>query len=104
LKVCLICSTLNIKKFSNYIFILEGWKNKFDKQVLKAREEIEIEKSMYQKLLSEKRGIDERLEMLERHTVNAAGDGLKRNVSDLSLLSYHENGHITNDNNHSVSS
>lgn len=80
------------------MFALESWTIKFDNEVLNAREEIEMEKSKYQKLLSEKRSIEERLEMLERQAINASGDNLKRNTSDSSLLFYQENKYITNDN------
>lgn len=74
----------------NYNFVLESWNTKFDNEVLKAREEIEIEKSKYQKLLSEKRSIEEKLEIFERQSIHAAGDGLKRTASDLSILPYQE--------------
>lgn len=47
-------------------------------------------------MLSEKRVIEERLEMFEQQTINMSGDGLKRNGSDLSLQSYQENGYATN--------
>lgn len=80
-----------------YLFCLESWNTKFDNSILKAREEIEVEKSNYQKLLSEKRSIEEKLELYERQTMNGIGDNFKRNASDLSLLSYQENGYTTND-------
>lgn len=79
----------------NYNFVLESWNTKFDNEVLKAREEIELEKSKYQKLLSEKRSIEEKLEILERQSIHAAGDNLKRTASDLSILQeieYNTNG------------
>lgn len=80
----------------NYNFVLESWNTKFDNEVLKAREEIEIEKSKYQKLLSEKRSIEEKLEIFERQSIHAAGDGLKRTASDLSILPYQEIEYNTN--------
>lgn len=82
---------------------LECWNKKFDAEVLKAHKEIEAEKSLYQKLLSEKRSIEDKLETLERQ-VKASNDGLKRNGSDLSLSSYQENGFAENVNAQSVSS
>jgi len=47
-------------------------------------------------LLSEKRVIEERLEMFERQTINVSADSFKRNVSDLNLQSCQENGYATN--------
>lgn len=71
--------------------------------MLKAHKNIEVENSKYQKLLSEKRSIEERLEMFERQVINISSDGLKRNASDLSLMSYQENGHTINNDLQSVS-
>lgn len=71
--------------------------------MLKARKDIEVENSKYQKLLSEKRSIEERLEMFEKQVNNISSDGLKRNASDLSLISYQENGHTKNNDLQSVS-
>ncbi|XP_050443210.1 unconventional myosin-Va isoform X2 [Adelges cooleyi] len=76
--------------------IQESWKAKLVDEVLKAQKETEVEKSKYQKLLSEKRSVEERLESLERPTVGASGDGLRRNDSDSSLLSYQANGYAIN--------
>lgn len=47
---------------------------------------------MYQKLLSEKRSIEEKLEVLERQANNTSSYGVSHNMSDLSLSSYQENG------------
>lgn len=80
--------------------IVEHWSTKFDSEVMKFQGEIEIEKSKYQKLLSEKRSIEERLEKFEQ---NAAGDNLKHNSLNLSLPPYQENGYTVNDNSLSVS-
>lgn len=76
---------------------------KFDQQVVKAQKEIEEEKSKYQKLLSEKRLIEEKLEIYERKAFNASGDGLKLNGSDLSLTSYQENEYSANRDSQKVS-
>lgn len=65
--------------------------------MLKARGEVEMEKSKYQKLLSEKRLVEEKLELFEHQSIlNASSDGLKRNESDLSLQSFQQNGYLPN--------
>jgi len=74
--------------------ISENWNTKFDNEVLKFQNEIEAEKSKYQKLLSEKRSIEEKLEMFEQQDINASGDSFNRNKFD-SNLSYQENGYPT---------
>jgi hypothetical protein len=74
--------------------ISENWNTKFDNEVLKFQNEIEAEKSKYQKLLSEKRSIEEKLEMFEQQDINASGESFNRNKFD-SNLSYQENGYIT---------
>lgn len=73
--------------------ISESWNTKFDNEVLKFQNEIEVEKSKYQKLLSEKRSIEEKLEMFEQQDINACVDGLHKNKFDLSFPSYQENGY-----------
>lgn len=70
--------------------------------MVRAREEIETEKSKYQKLLSEKRSIEEKLELLERQSLNVSGNSLRRNASDLSLP-YQENGYTSNTDSQNVS-
>lgn len=77
-------------------FVLDKWSIKFDNEVLKAREEIEVEKSKYQKLLSEKRSVEEKLEILEQQGIYAAGDGLKHITSDLNSLPYQDNEYKIN--------
>lgn len=47
-------------------------------------------------MLSEKRSIEEKLEILERQSIYAAGDSHKRTASDLSNLPYQEIGYNTN--------
>lgn len=72
--------------------------------MLKARDEVEMEKSKYQKLLSEKRLVEEKLEIFEQQSImNASCDGLKRNESDLSLQSFQQNGYLPNGDTQSVS-
>jgi len=44
-------------------------------------------------LLSEKRSIEEKLEMFEQHDLNASGDNC--NKFNLSFPSYQENGYTT---------
>jgi len=75
--------------------ISESWNTKFDSEVLKFQYEIEAEKSKYQKLLSEKRSIEEKLEMFEQQDINVCGDSLNKNKFDLSFPSYQENGYTT---------
>jgi len=75
--------------------ISESWNTKFDSEVLKFQHEIEAEKSKYQKLLSEKRSVEEKLEMFEQQDINACGNDLHRNKFDLSFPSYQENGYTT---------
>lgn len=41
--------------------------------------------------------------MLERQTNSMTGNGLRRNASDLSLVSYKENGYETNNDTQKVS-
>lgn len=41
--------------------------------------------------------------MYERKAFNSSGDGLKRNGSDLSLISYQENEYTANGDNQKVS-
>jgi len=91
-------------KIIKFFFFLERWNSKFDAEVLKAREEVEAEKSVYQKLLSEKRSIEEKLEVLERQANTTFSYGVKRNGSDSSLSSYQENGYAANNDAQSVSS
>lgn len=86
-----------------WIFILESWSSKYDSAVIKAREEIELEKSVYQKLLLEKHSVEEKLEMLEQQTNSTSNNGVRRNASDLSLVSYKENGYENNSNTQKVS-
>lgn len=75
--------------------ISESWKAKFDSEVLKFQDEIEVEKSKYQKLLSEKRSIEEKLEIFEQQDINSYGDSLNNSKFDLSCSSYQENGYTT---------
>lgn len=80
-----------------FFFSVESWSYKFDSEMLKARGEVEMEKSKYQKLLSEKRLVEEKLELFEHQSIlNASSDGLKRNESDLSLQSFQQNGYLPN--------
>ncbi|VVC36488.1 Hypothetical protein CINCED_3A024235 [Cinara cedri] len=77
--------------------IEESWSSKFNSEMIKTHDEVEIEKSKYQKLLSEKRLIEEKLEIFEQQSImNGSGDGLKRNESDSSLQSYKQNGYAPN--------
>jgi len=46
-------------------------------------------------LLSEKRSIEEKLEMFEQQDINGSGDNFNRNKFDLSFPSYQENGYTT---------
>lgn len=46
-------------------------------------------------MLSEKRSIEEKLEMFEQQDINAFGDGFIDNKFDLSCPSYQENGYTT---------
>lgn len=86
------------------MFVIESWSSRFDSEISKVRDEVEIEKSKYQKLLSEKRLIEEKLEILDkRQIINASGDSLKRSESDLSLQSFQQNGYIPNGDTQSVS-
>ncbi|XP_060874388.1 unconventional myosin-Va isoform X3 [Metopolophium dirhodum] len=80
---------------NNLIEIQESWNTKFDSEVLKFQHEIEAEKSKYQKLLSEKRSVEEKLETFEQQDINMCSDGLHRNKFDLSFPSYQENGYTT---------
>jgi len=76
-------------------FISESWNSKFDSEVSKFQDEIEAEKSKYQKLLSEKRSIEEKLEIFEQQDINESGDNFNRNKFELSFPSYQENGYTT---------
>ncbi|XP_050522189.1 unconventional myosin-Va isoform X2 [Daktulosphaira vitifoliae] len=97
LKLTLLQAKQDNEKKINEIH--ENWKMKYDDEILKARQETEAEKSKYQKLLSEKRLVEERLEILECHS-NSTSVELKYNGSDLSILpSIQENGYMKGDSN-----